>query len=97
MVRTAGGFLVSLVLVLGIAVGCAGPARMALGEVPRMEVDELNARLGEPGLVIIDVRSASDWEGSSRKIKGAIRQESKKVSSWASHYPKEKPIVLYCT
>ena len=97
MVRTVVGVLISLALALGGAAGCAAPAKMALGEIPRMAVDELQARLGEPGLAIIDVRASSDWESSSLKIKGAVREDSKKVSSWASNYLKDKPIVLYCT
>ena len=62
-----------------------------------MQVDELNARLGDSSLVVIDVRTAGDWEGSSTKIKGAIREEGKSVSDWASNYSKDKTIVLYCT
>ncbi len=97
MVRTVVGMLVSLALALGGTAGCAAPAKMALGEIPRMGVDELKARLGEPGLVVIDVRASGDWESGSLKIKGAIREDSKKVSSWSSNYFKDKPIILYCT
>ena len=99
MMKNAVGFLVSLMLALLVlgSSGCAAPAKIAAGDVPRMQVDELNARLGDPSLVVIDVRAAGDWEGSSTKIKGAIRETSKSVSDWASNYPKDKTIVLYCT
>jgi predicted sulfurtransferase len=96
MMWNAAGFLVSLVLVLGSS-GCAAPAKITVGEVPRMQVEELNARLGDPSVVVIDVRTAGDWEGSPFKIKGAIREASKSVSDWASNYPNDKTIVLYCT
>ncbi len=95
MVWNAVGFLMSLMLIFGGA-GCAAPAKMAAGDVPRMQVDELKARLGDPTLVVIDVRSASDWEPSTTKIKGAVRETVKSVSDWASNYSKDKAIVLYC-
>lgn len=97
--RNAADFIVSLMLILLIlgSSGCAAPAKIAAGDVPRMQVDELNARLGDPSLAVIDVRAAGDWEGSPSKIKGAIREASKSVSDWASNYPKDKTIVLYCT
>jgi len=96
MLWKAAGFLFALILALGGA-GCAAPGKIATGDVPRMQADELLARLGDPALVVIDVRSAGDWDGSPVKIKGAIREASKGVSEWASNYPKEKTIVLYCT
>jgi rhodanese-related sulfurtransferase len=61
-----------------------------------MQVDELKARLGDPSLVVIDVRAAGDWEASSAKIKGAIREAGKSVSDWASNYAKDRTIILYC-
>jgi 3-mercaptopyruvate sulfurtransferase SseA len=98
MVKNAAGFLSFLMLVV-LALGSSGsaaPANKTPGEVPRMEVDELNARLGDSSLVVIDVRTAADWEGSSVKIKGAVREAGKSVSDWASNYSKDKTIVLYC-
>ena len=98
MIRNAVNFLVFLMLgllVLGSS-GCAAPAKMAVGDVPRMPIGELNARLGDPALVVIDVRQAADWEASPVKIKGAIREDFRNVSDWASNYPKDKTIVLYC-
>jgi len=98
MMRNAVGFVLPLMalLILGSS-GCAAPAKIAAKDVPRMQVDELNARLGDPALVVVDVRTAGDWEGSTAKIKGAIREASKSVADWASNYPKDKTIVLYCT
>jgi hypothetical protein len=87
-------FLITL-LVVG-AGGCAASAKIAAGDVPRMQVDELQSRLGDPTLVVIDVRAAGDWDASTVKIKGANREVSKGVSNWASHYPMDKTIVLYC-
>ncbi len=66
-------------------------------DVPRTTKDELKAMLGNPDWVIIDVRAQSDWKGSDSKIKGAIREDPESVKSWASRYPKDKSIVLYCS
>ena len=47
-------------------------------------------------MVIVDVRATGDWEGSDRKIKGAVRQDPNAVGIWAASVPKDKKIVLYC-
>jgi hypothetical protein len=65
-------------------------------EVPRMSKEELKAMLGNPDVVIIDVRSSKDWEASQSKIKGAVREEPRQAKSWADKYDKDKTYVLYC-
>lgn len=64
--------------------------------VSLMTTDELNARLGEADLVILDVRAEGHWGQSSHKVPGSERVESRSVAQWANNYLKEKPIVLYC-
>ncbi len=61
-----------------------------------MEVGALNERLGDPELLILDVRKESDWAGSSEKIAGALRADPGSVERWAAGYDRGKPIVLYC-
>jgi hypothetical protein len=65
-------------------------------EVPRMSKEELRAMLGNPAVVIIDVRSGKDWEASQTKIKGAVREEPRQAKSWADKYDRNKTYVLYC-
>jgi len=65
-------------------------------DVPRMTKDELKAMLGNPDLVIIDVRAKNDWTDGDSKIKGAIREDPESVKSWAAKYSKDKTFVLYC-
>ncbi len=96
MTHSAASVLLSVVLALGVGAGYAGAATMALGDVPRMSTDDLKARLGDPGLVVIDVRQDADWKESAAKIKGAIREDYRSASTWASRYSKDKTIVLYC-
>lgn len=66
------------------------------GEVPRMTKEQLKAMLGNPDVVIVDVRLGKDWKASESKIKGAARKEPKKAKSWAGKYDKDKTYVLYC-
>jgi 3-mercaptopyruvate sulfurtransferase SseA len=73
--------------------------RVAYGadkDVPRVERETLKGWLGDPNLVLIDVRAAKDWQESDKKIKGAVRQDPEKTKTWAAGLPKEKKIVLYC-
>lgn len=82
-----------LFLLLGCAIFVAdAPA----AEPARITIDDLKARLGDPGTVLMDVRSGGDWDRSDRKISGAVREDPKELKKWAERYPKDKTIVLYC-
>jgi rhodanese-related sulfurtransferase len=65
-------------------------------EPPRITKEELKQRLGNPEIVIVDVRSGRDWTGSEHKIAGAVREESNDVGGWEKRYSKNKPMILYC-
>ena len=71
-------------------------ASAVAAEAPRMEMDELKAKLGNPEVVIIDVRSYTDWLLSSDKIKGAVRENYRDFEGWNTKYQKDKAIGLYC-
>ena len=60
-----------------------------------MTKEELKAILGKPDLIIIDVRTGSDWTGSDLKIKGAVREDPENIGSWANNYSKNKTLVFY--
>ncbi len=68
-------------------------------KVPRMTREELKASLllGNPDLMILDVRIGGEWGASREKIQGAIREDPEKVKNWADKYPKDKTLVLYCS
>jgi hypothetical protein len=67
-------------------------------KVPRMTKEELKPLLGNPDVIILDVRIADDWKKSDLKIKGAVREDPEKdYRSWASKYPKDKTLVFYCS
>ena len=83
------------VMVAGLIVAFAW-ACAAAPEAPRVDKETVKGWLGNPQVVIVDVRAGSDWEDSKTKIKGAVRQDPKGVQTWAASLPKEKKIVLYC-
>jgi len=69
----------------------------SLAEEPlRITKEELSQRLGDPAVVIVDVRAGWDWSKSDRKISGAVREEPNDAGAWANRYAKDKLIVLYC-
>jgi rhodanese-related sulfurtransferase len=87
----------SLLATLGVLVLFLSCANInSADDVPRISKDELKAKLGSAGLVLIDVRTKSDWEKSGEKIAGAVRMDPEMADAWASTLPKDKEIVLYC-
>ena len=83
--------LLLVFLLSGIAAVAASAA-----DIPRITVEELKSMLGNPDLVIIDVRLERDWEAATRKIPGAVWEDFFEVDIWAGKYSKDKTIVLYC-
>jgi hypothetical protein len=90
-------FVLVIVLLSGFvqsalcAAAASGPE-----SVPRMSIEALKAQLGNPDVVVIDVRSTHDWDESGIMIKGAIREDPRQLDSWIKKYPQNKTIVLYC-
>jgi hypothetical protein len=93
MAKKAMVFMVMAFMMLGIWVITA----VAL-DVPRINKEKLKSMLGNPDVVVIDVRTFFDQKMSVKQIKGAVREDPDptKVKSWAMKYSKEKAIVLYC-
>jgi hypothetical protein len=92
MKKTGLVVLAAFVLTLAAAVA---PVSSRAGDAPRITGKVLAALLDNPEVIIIDVRRAADYDSSSSKIKGAVR-ESEKDISWSGKYPKDKLLVLYC-
>lgn len=64
--------------------------------VPLMTKEELKPLIGNPDVVVLDVRLGKDWKSSEFKIKDAQHANPKEFKSWANKYPKDKKLVLYC-
>jgi len=86
---------IPLITLLAFVV-CFLPSALRADEAPRMTKEELKARLGNPDVVIIDVRVPQAWNGSKDKIRGALRGDPTMVDSWIGRYPKDKTYVFYC-
>ena len=84
------------VLIAGVAVLSLLPNRVVAAGAPQITADELNAKIGDTDVVIIDVRRAGHWQGSDQKITGAVREDPKDVKGWAGNYAHDKTLVLYC-
>jgi hypothetical protein len=72
------------------------PLQTSAADVKTIDRDGLKSLLNSPDLVVVDVRTASDWSSSEFKIKGAVRVEPGEVLSWAGGRAKDKIYVLYC-
>jgi hypothetical protein len=66
-------------------------------EAPRMDKDELRKLLDNPDVIILDVRTLSQWDQSDYMIKGAKRVDNFDSVDWEKAYPKDKTFVLYCS
>jgi hypothetical protein len=71
-------------------------ASVVANDVPRMTKEELKGHLGDPTVIILDVRTEKDWKASDLRIKGAIWEDPAKVDTWLDKYVKDKTFVLYC-
>ena len=99
-VKSAVYVAVAILLAVALPVtGCKGKEESkASGDgTTMMSKEALKVRLGDPELVVIDVRMAKDWEECDSKITGARREDPQKVSIWAKHYAKDKTMVFYCS
>ncbi len=85
-----------LMILLGLAVvGFFAVTAMAEGDAPRITKEQLQELLGNPDVIVLDVRFSSNWQESELTIKGATREMPAAFHSWANKYPKEKTLVLY--
>ena len=86
----------ALIVMLLIVACFFHTALLAADDVPKMTKEELKAQLGNPDVVIIDVRVPQAWNASRDKIKGAVREDPMEIDSWIGKYPKDKTYVFYC-
>ena len=65
-------------------------------DVPIITKEELKAQMDSSDVMILDVRKGKDWKSSEFKIKGAMRANPNEFDGWATNYPKDKTLILYC-
>jgi len=95
--RRATFFAALALITIGLAAGAAlADTALTPANVQKISIDGLKAQLGNPDWIILDVRTAHDWDDSKTKIKGAIRADFHNPAPWIDKYPKDKTIVFYC-
>jgi hypothetical protein len=76
-------------------VGLTFISSIAAEAVPRIDKEKLKEMLGNPDVIVLDVRNRKTWQESEFKIKGAIRKIPDIFDSWATEFPSNKMLVLY--
>lgn len=72
--------------------------RRAEDDVPRIEPEELAARLESPNPpVVLDVRSRSTYSTAVDAVPGSIRVQPDQVIEWSAAQKEKRPVVTYCT
>jgi predicted sulfurtransferase len=84
----------SIVLSLAL-VGLIIISVFAAENVPRISKENLKELLGNPDVIILDVRNSENWQESEFKIKGAIRRIPKFFDTWVNEFPRDKRLFLY--
>jgi rhodanese-related sulfurtransferase len=93
-------FLAAAFLATSLLLGSVLSVQAAIftGNVPRITKEELRPMIGNPEVIILDVRQPDDWNNSQSKIKGAVRIDPKeKLGSVMNKLPKDKTLVFYCS
>jgi rhodanese-related sulfurtransferase len=89
--------ILGILLAVALSFSGAGVFNVLADDVPRMSKEDLKTRLGEEGVVVVDVRTEGSWKGSDGKVKGAVREDSAEVQKWMGKYPKDNALILYCS
>jgi len=81
----------------GLVLFLSAATASAAGSIPTMSIEDLNGPLGDPDVVVVDVRTGGSWKGSGLKVKGAVKEDPSNVAAWMEKYPKDKTLVFYCS
>jgi rhodanese-related sulfurtransferase len=84
----------ALVFMMTLLISCT--LQGTASDVRRITKEEVKDMLADPGVIILDVRAETDWKTDEFKIKGAVRENPQEVEAWASKYPKDRTLILYC-
>ena len=83
------------VLLAGSAINTEPTVAAASGDIPFITIQELKTELGEPSLVILDVRIPKHIAASRQKIKGAVWVNPKEFDRWIQSFATDATYVLY--
>jgi 3-mercaptopyruvate sulfurtransferase SseA len=95
MKRFKARLLLFFVLLAGFAITVNAAAAASAGDIPFISIEALKAKLGDPSVVILDVRIAGDIAASRHKVKGAVWVNPKEIEQWVHSFSKDLTYVLY--
>jgi hypothetical protein len=95
MKMIVGALFGLLILIVTVESGRAADD-LPFPDVPRITKEDLKPMLGNPNVIIFDVRLLDQWKEADLKLPGAIFEDANEVDSWIDKYPKDKTLVLYC-
>jgi predicted sulfurtransferase len=65
-------------------------------DISKITKEEVQKIIGQPDVILIDVRYEKNWKKSDMKIAGAIREHPNELGSWVGKYAKDHKVILYC-
>lgn len=85
-----------LIIALSLSMGCVSMTTATSKDVQSVTKKNLRSMMGNPDVIILDVRPEQQWKASDLKIRGAVHENPTKVESWAKKYSKDKTLIFYC-
>jgi hypothetical protein len=88
----------AVILFIGLTSGnpCVGEIQeQQVTKFRKMSKTDLQSKLNDPDIVLLDVRIDLQWRVSEYKLPGAVHEDPKDVASWSKKYPKDKKMILY--
>lgn len=85
--------LVALLLLIALAGYSAMPTTVE--QVPRLTKEAVKEMLGQPDVVIVDIRYIKQYEQSDKKLPGAVFVQPENFDEFVKNHPKDKTYVLY--
>ena len=95
MKRITARVLFHFALLAGLAINVDPTDASSSGDIPFISIAELKAKLGEPSVVVLDVRIPKHIAASRFKVKGAIWVNPNEIDQWVHSFPKDSTYVLY--
>ena len=68
----------------------------ATSHIPRITKEDARAKIDDPDVIFLDVRTGSDWRASGFKIQGAVYEEGRNFDKWIENYDPQKTYIVYC-
>jgi len=89
--------LMRMTLAVAVLLASSLTASAAAGtaDAPRITKEQAKALLGTPGVLFVDARTESAWNGSDRKINGAVRIDKWDLGMWSSGFPDDMTFIVY--